>query len=88
MSGYIPNHQKKKKLFEKREHELMHAIKNKYSTEKIMNAAEHVREAKLQVFKSQFAENSTLPLNKYEPNEKAKQWQEIPLVSIIEQYST
>ena len=88
MAGYVPNHQKKKRLFEKREKELIHAINNEFSTEKVIKAAEHLREAKLQIFKSQFAEKTSLPLNIYEPNDKAKEWQEMAVESIIEQYTT
>ena len=38
MAGYVPNHQKKKRIFEKREQELEHAIKHGFSRKRITKA--------------------------------------------------
>jgi len=86
MTAYIANHQKKKRIFQKRETEMVHAIKHNYSQEKLEKAAEKLREAKLNVFKSEFSENSVLPASSYEPGVKAKEWEEISVSKIIEQY--
>ena len=86
MTAYIANHQKKKKIFQKREQELQHAIKNNFNNEKLIKAAEKLREAKLNVFKSEFSKKSVLPAHKYKPDEKAKEWELLPAEDIIEKY--
>ncbi len=56
MSNYIPNKQKKNKIFHKREVELRHAIKHDAGADKIEKAATQSREAKLAAIKAQYAE--------------------------------
>ena len=86
MTAYIANHQKKKKIFQKREQELRHAIKHNFSQGKVAKAAEKLREAKLNVFKSEFSKNSVLPASDYVPGEEAKHWEALPVEEIISQY--
>jgi len=74
MTAYIANHQKKKKIFGKREQELKHALKHNYGYEKVARAVEKLREAKLNIFKSEFAKNSVLPASSYEPGDEALKW--------------
>ncbi|MFZ1492716.1 MAG: hypothetical protein WAU60_04805 [Candidatus Competibacter denitrificans] len=52
MTAYVPYHEKKVHILEKREQELRHAIKNNYSKEKIEKCVEKLRMAKLNVFRS------------------------------------
>ena len=79
MTAYLVNHQKKNKIFKKREIELNHAIKNNFSYEKLVKAAKKLREAKLNVYKSEFSKNTTLPAHRYEPNEKARELELLPV---------
>lgn len=88
MTGYVPNHQKAKRVFAKREAELRHAIKNDYHHAKIVRAAERVREARIKVFKAVFSQYSVLPASAYEPDEKARRWLSRPVDEIIEEYGT
>lgn len=86
MTAYIANHQKKKRILSKREQELEHAIKNNFSSEKIIRAAEKLREAMLNVFKSEFSKNSVLPAHCYIPGKEAKLWENYSVDEIIEKY--
>lgn len=86
MTAYIANHQKKINLFHKREESLRHAIKHGYSREKIEQAAEKLREAKLGVFKAMFSKSSVLPASKYEPTGEALSWQRWSVMEIIASY--
>jgi len=86
MSNYIPNYQKANRVFSKRETQLKHAIKNGYTQEKIVKAAERLREAKLKAFKARFAHESVLQATSYVPDEQAKQWEELPVEEIIDKY--
>ena len=52
MANYVANYKKKSRILQKREQELLHAINHEFSTEKIRKAAEHVRVAKLNMYKS------------------------------------
>jgi hypothetical protein len=88
MTAYIANHQKKKRIFAKREQELEHAIKNNLSLEKIIRAAEKLREAKLNVFKCEFSKDSVLPAHCYVPKDEAKVWENYSVDEIIEKYRT
>jgi hypothetical protein len=74
MAGYAPNHQKQHKLVRKRERELLHAINTGVSGEKLAEAVENLRHAKLQTFKSHFAHKSVLPAGNYVPSNTAKLW--------------
>ncbi len=56
MANYLSNHQKKNRIFAKRERELLHAIKHDCPHEKLLEIAEKLRAAKIAVFKSRFAE--------------------------------
>lgn len=82
MSNYIPNKQKKNKVFHKREVELRHAIKHQFDSEKVDKAAEAVRDAKLAAIKAQFDE--TRNPNEYRLRRK---WKEMTIGQIIEKYS-
>lgn len=54
MSNYIPQNQKKNRLFSKRERELAHAIRHTQPLEKLEALAEKLRAAKMGVFKDRF----------------------------------
>ena len=86
MTAYIANHQKKKRIFQKREQELRHAISHSYSQAKVAKAAEKLREAKLGVLKSEFSKNSVLPASNYVPGEEAERWATLSVEDIISQY--
>ena len=87
MTAYIPNYQKKIRIFEKRETELKHAIKNSYSEEKVAKAAGKLREAKLQIFKAKFSQHTVLPASKWEPTGEALIWKEMTIQEITLKYS-
>ena len=82
MSNYIPNKQKKHKIFHKREVELRHAISHQFDLTKIEQAALSVQEAKLAAIKAQFTETRS-------PDEGRllKKWREKTVEQIIAQYS-
>ena len=86
MAGYAPNHLKQRKLFQKRERELLHAISARVSAEKLTDAVENLRHAKLQTFKSHFAKESVLPARSYVPSRTAKLWQSLSLEQILAKY--
>jgi hypothetical protein len=86
MSNYIPNHQKTQRVFTKRETELRHAIRHEFSRERIVRAAEKLREARLKIFKSEFSRCSVLQATSWKPCEEAQRWQAMPVDEIIEQY--
>ncbi len=86
MTAYLANHQKKHRIFRKREKEIIHAIKNDFSREKLEAAAEKLREAKLNVFKSEFSKKSVLPATSYEPGSKAQEWASFSTSEIINSY--
>jgi hypothetical protein len=58
MTAYVANHQKKNRIFAKRERELLHAIKHGRPHEKLLVAVEKLRAAKIAVFKCQLTKNS------------------------------
>jgi len=86
MTAYVANHQKKKRIFEKREQELRHLIKHGSSYEKIAKAAEKLRAARLAIFKSEYSRLSILPAHTYEPGVEARQWEIISTDEIVEKY--
>jgi hypothetical protein len=94
MTAYIANHEKKNRIFAKRERVLVHAIKNGYSTEKIAIAAEKLRGAKMAVFKCRFARSTVRQPHTFAPEELAfhdgqvQQWLSISTAEIIERYRT
>jgi len=57
MTAYIANHEKKNRIFEKRERELRHAIKHGFPLDKLHERAELLRAAKISVFKCKFTKN-------------------------------
>ena len=86
MAGYAPNHRKQHKLLQKRERELLHAISAGASAEKLGEAVENLRHAKLQTFKSHFAHKSVLPAHSYVPSKTAKVWQSLSQEQILAKY--
>lgn len=82
MSNYVPNKQKKNKIFRKRELELRHAIKHQYDSAKIEKAALAVRESKLAAIKAQFAETRNPDKGRL-----LEKWNEMTVGQIIEEYS-
>ena len=93
MSNYIPNKQKKNKIFHKREVELRHAIKHGFSSEKIDSAAERLRTAKFAAFKARFDEKSLNPPFKFNLEDGAKldkgvaKWVSMTTAEIVDEYS-
>jgi hypothetical protein len=77
MPAYIANHEKKKRIFAKRERELRHAIKHGFSREKLALAAEKLRTAKINVFKCRFAANRPVQPHEFRPEELAAQDREL-----------
>lgn len=86
MTAYLVNHRKKIEIFERREAELLHAIKNSYSKEKINSVAEKVRYAKLKVFKAKYAKGKILPPSTYKPEGEALVWENLTIEEIIQKY--
>jgi hypothetical protein len=83
VTAYVANHQKKKRIFEKREKELLHLIKNGSSYEKIIKSAEKPRVARLAIFKSEYSRLSILPAHTYQPDVEAKHWEAISADEIV-----
>ena len=71
MTAYIANHEKKNRLFAKRERELLHAIKHEFSNARLEAAAERLRAAKLAVFKCRFTMNSVRQPHAFSPQQLA-----------------
>lgn len=71
MAGYVPNYQKKNRIFAKREQELLHAIKHGGSRQTLLKLAEKLRTAKIAVFKSRFAETTLMEPHKFDPHDIA-----------------
>jgi hypothetical protein len=86
MAGYAPNHRKQHKLFQKRARELLHAIDVNVGAEKLREAVENLRHAKLQTFKSHFAQKSVLPSTNYTPTKTALLWQSLTQEQILAKY--
>jgi hypothetical protein len=92
MPSYVANHEKKKRIFAKRERELLHAIKHNSPQEKLFLAAENLRTAKIRVFKCRFSANKPNQPHTFSPQEMAaknKQFQEWLLMSseeIVDRY--
>ena len=92
MAGYLPHHQKKNRIAAKRERELVHAIKNDLSQDKINQAAERLREAKLAAAKSRWAVGTSAPSHDFDPAQLADadksiaKWLEASTSEIVEHY--
>ena len=93
MTAYLANHQKKQRIFEKRERELTHAIKNAYSAERLALAAEKLRSAKISVFKCRFSADGPVQPHQFHAEEIAKRnpqlerWLSMATEEIIDLYS-
>jgi hypothetical protein len=88
MAWGIPDYKTVHRVFRKREVALMHAIKNAHSREKLVKAAENLREAKLKIFKSKFAEHSVLPASAYKPGPEALEWERLSVDEILKTYNS
>ena len=71
MTAYIANHEKKQRIFEKREGELVRAIKLGRSEDELALAAEILRAAKISVFKCRFVAGSPVQPRQFEVEEVA-----------------
>ncbi len=82
MSNYIPNKQKRNKIFHKREVELRHAIKHQVGADAVEKAAIVLRDAKLAAIKAQFAETRN-------PDKKRllNKWKSMTVDEIVVLYS-
>jgi hypothetical protein len=87
MAGYAPNHRKQHNLLRKRERELLHAISSAAAPDKLAQAVENLRRAKLQTHKSHFAHKSVLPPSSYAPGKTAKLWQSLSQERILARYA-
>lgn len=72
MTAYIANHEKKNRIFAKRERELRHAIRHNFAPEKLVVAAEKLRAAKIGVFKCRFTKHSENQPHSFSPQEMAE----------------
>jgi hypothetical protein len=79
MTAYIANHEKKKRIFAKRERELVHAIRRQFAVEKLMVAAEKLRSAKIGVAKCRFAKHSEKQPYNFSAEETALRDKELQL---------
>lgn len=90
MVRYLLRHGKQLELFAKRERTLIGSLKRNESQDKIIRAAEKVREAKLQQLKAERSKKLTDEQNKpfaaNEPGTKDAQWQSMPVEDIIAIY--
>lgn len=86
MTAYIADHQKKKSILNKRVSGLQHAVKNKYSQQKIEKEVEKVRLAKLAVLKMEFSRDSVLPAHDYKPTGKALLWRCMSVEEILHEF--
>jgi uncharacterized protein YecE (DUF72 family) len=92
MPAYIANHEKKNRIFAKRERELIHAVKNDLPSKEVSSRAESVREAKMSVFKCRFAKSTSLQPHAFSPEELAavdeevRKWWSMSTAEIIEMY--
>jgi hypothetical protein len=72
MTAYVANHEKKLRIFAKRERELLHAIKHDAPAEKLSVAAERLRAAKINVYKCRFTKNCENQPHNFSPEEYAE----------------
>jgi hypothetical protein len=92
MAGYLPNYQKKNRIFAKREQELLHAIKHGCPPEKLLKLVEKLRAAKIAVFKSRFAEATLMEPHKFDPhdiashNRQVQRWISMTADEIVDLY--
>ena len=92
MTAYVANHEKKNRLFAKRERELIHALKHSFSDDKTAAAAERLRDAKMGAFKCQFARftahqpHTLSPQEMAADNEQVRKWLLKSTADIIETY--
>ena len=92
MTAYVANHEKKKRIFKKRETELVHLFKVAASDDKLFIAAERVREAKIGVFKCRFVRNNAHQPHKFSAEKQAanntqiEKWLSMTTDEIIDAY--
>lgn len=90
MVRYLLRYGKQTELFAKRESGLIGALKRNESGDKIIRAAEKVREAKLQQLKAQKSKKATneqnKPLTANKPGAIEAKWQSMPVEDIIAIY--
>jgi hypothetical protein len=92
MSTYLPNHQKKNRIFAKRERELRHAIKLELPLAKVHQLAEKVREAKIGVFKCRYAHSGSNQPHTFDPEQfaeldaEAYRWLTMTTEDVVEAY--
>jgi hypothetical protein len=88
MTAYVANYLKRKRILEKREVELVHAIRHDHSTAQLAKAAERLRDARMHVFKAKFSQdNPGLPPSQFEPTGEALEWIECSVDSIVAMYA-
>lgn len=90
MTAYIANHRKKLRIFGKREAALRRAVLRCAEQEELLGLAAEVHEAKLRVFKCEFAKDSPNQPSAFDPQEAAltnkrlARWLDLSLEETIE----
>jgi hypothetical protein len=92
MTRYLANHQKKNRIFAKRERELVHAIKNGLPAKELAKRAGRARDAKISVFKCRFAKSTELQPHAFsiedlaKKDEQVRKWLTASTSEIVEMY--
>ncbi len=93
MTAYIANHQKKKRIFAKRERRLLHAIRHGLPAQKLTELAEDLRTAKYSVFKCDFCKSNSHQPHKFslekmaDKNKHVRRWLSMTSDDIIRVYT-
>lgn len=92
MTAYIASHEKKNRIFAKRERELIHAIKHQLPDKKLLGLAEKMKLAKLSAIKCRFMKNSSKQPYLFSLTETASKdkglehWLSVSLEELVESY--
>ena len=92
MTAYIASHEKKNRIFAKREREMLHAIKHGFPAEKLALVADKLRVAKINVFKCRFSKNSAKQPHNFsaaelaEYDKQVRRWLSMTSEEIVDVY--
>ena len=92
MTSYVANHEKKNRIFAKRQRELLHAIKHEVPAERLLIAAERLRAAKIGVFKCRYSKSSEKQPHSFSPeadaahNKQLQRWLSMSADEIVGMY--
>ena len=93
MAGYLPHYQKKNRIAAKRERELLHAIRQGLDAQKVVRAAERLKDAKISAFKSKWAQENSAPSHDFSAtslaadDKRIAKWLKLSPEEIIEKYA-